>query len=110
MVATADMLRQKILLRKRVTPQRVTLPNGQSFLARYEKVSRKNLSGNVTITKARQIRLRQQRKRKTHKVGTILGNIVNLGVRALTSTALLKGRIGIGVKALTPELGKKLRV
>ena len=33
--ATDDMVRDKILLRQKVTPKRVTLPNGCSFVARY---------------------------------------------------------------------------
>ena len=37
-------MRQNVLLRRRVTPQRVRLPNGTSFLARHERVSRKNLT------------------------------------------------------------------
>ena len=37
------MYREKVLLRRKVTPRRVTLPNRRSFVARYERVSRKNL-------------------------------------------------------------------
>ena len=84
-----DMRRDKILLRRRVTPQRVTLPTGQSFVFRYERVSRKNLPRNVTIKRAQQIGPRRQRKCKTQKGGSLLGNIVNLGTKALTSTGLL---------------------
>ena len=47
--------------------QHVTLANGQSFVARYERVSRKNLLRNVTIKKAQQIGPRRQRKCKTQK-------------------------------------------
>ena len=48
-VDVEDMYINKTLLRRKVKPQRVTLPNGQSFLARYERVSRKNLPSNGTI-------------------------------------------------------------
>ena len=47
-----DMVRNKILLRRKMTPKRVTLPDGRSFVARYERVSRKNLPRNVTTAKA----------------------------------------------------------
>ena len=59
-------MRQNVLLRRRVTPQRVRLPNGTSFLPRYERVSRKNLPSNVTIRRTRTIgpRSRQIRKKK----------------------------------------------
>ena len=86
-----------------MTPQRVTLPNGQSFVARYERVSRKNLSRNVTIKRARHIGPKRQRKHKTQK-----GNIVNLGTKALTSTGLLKKGLDIGSKAISSEIGKKI--
>ena len=66
----------------------MTFPNGQSFMARYERVSRKNLRRNVTIKRAQQIGLRQKRKCKTQKGSSFLGNIVNLGRKALTSTGL----------------------
>ena len=46
-----DMVRNKILLRRKMTPKRVTLPDGHSFVARYERVSRKNLPRNVTTVK-----------------------------------------------------------
>ena len=47
--AANDMPRQKIVLRRRVTPQQVKLPYGQSFLARYERASWQNLPRNVTV-------------------------------------------------------------
>ena len=67
-----DMRRDKILLRWRVTPQRVALPNGQSFVARYEWVSRKNLPRNVTIRIAWQIGLRRQKNAKHKKAAAFL--------------------------------------
>ena len=84
-----DMRKDKILLGWRVTPRRVTLPNWQSFVAIYERVSRKSLRRNVTIKRAQQTGRRRQRKRKTHKDSSLLGNIVNLETKALTSTGLL---------------------
>ena len=39
--ADADMPEQNILLRRHTMPQQVRLPNGQLFLARYERVSRR---------------------------------------------------------------------
>ena len=50
-VNVSSMHRDKILLRCRIVPKRITLPNGQSFVARYERVSQKNLPSNVTIKK-----------------------------------------------------------
>ena len=87
--ADADnMVRDKILLRRKVMPKRITLPDGRSFVARYERVSRKNLPRNVTINKARTIGLRQQRKRKTQQGAE--GSVFNLGKNLLTSGRLKK--------------------
>ena len=47
--------RDNIVLIKRENPKRVQLPNGRIFYAKYKRVSRKALPGNVRI----------QRKRKT---------------------------------------------
>ena len=91
-----------------MTPQRVTLPNGQSFVARYERLSRKNLPRNVTIKRARQIGPKRQRKHKTQKGGSLLGNIVNLGTKALASTGLLKKGLDIGLKRISSEIAKKI--
>ena len=68
-------MREKILLRRRVTPQRVQLPNEQSFLAKYERVSRRNLPRNVTITQIKRIGPRNKRTRKAQKVGSMLGQL-----------------------------------
>ena len=34
---------------KRDTPKRVTLPNGRTFVARYERVTRNNLPANICL-------------------------------------------------------------
>ena len=47
-------------------------------------------------------------KEDKKKGGSVFGNIAMLGAKALTSTAILKKGLGIGVKALNSELGKKL--
>ena len=63
-------------------PQRVRLPNEQSFLARYERVSRRNLPRNVTITRTRQIGPRNWWRQK-QKGGSIFGNIARLGAKGI---------------------------
>ena len=63
------MMREKILLRRRVAPKRVTLRKGQSLVARYERVSRKNLPRNIMVKKVQKIGPRQ--RRKTQKGGSI---------------------------------------
>ena len=103
-----DMRKQKIILRRRVTLQRVRLPNGQSFVARYKRVSSRNLPRKVTVRRARPIGPRNKRKRKTQTGGSIFGTIARLGTKALTSTGLLKKGLGVGARAINSEVGKKL--
>ena len=101
------MYREKVLLRRRVTPRRVTLPNRRSFVARYERVKSKKLTSNVTIRRNQTIGLRRQRKRKTQKGARLLGNVLSLGKNLLTSEALAKG-LNKGSRAINSGIGKKL--
>ena len=45
------MVRNNIVLVKRDTPVRVTLPNGRTFLAKYRRVSRNYLPEGTTIAR-----------------------------------------------------------
>ena len=51
-------IREKIVLRWRTCPRLVTLPNGTTFTARYERISRKQLPINIHVKNARKIRPR----------------------------------------------------
>ena len=44
-------MRQKIVLKRRIIPKVVTLPNGTTFTSRYERISRKQLPSNIKVTK-----------------------------------------------------------
>ena len=70
-------MRQKIVLRRRAVPSNITLPNGTSFAARYERVSKKNLPGNIRVTNARIISPRKGEPRRKSKV--CLGKYPYLG-------------------------------
>ena len=48
-------MRQKIVSRREAVPKQVTLPNGTSFTAKYKRMSRKNLPGNIRVTRTRTI-------------------------------------------------------
>ena len=101
-------MREKILLRRRVAPKRVTLRKGQSLVARYERVSRKNLPRYITVKKVQKIGPRQ--RRRTQKV-EVLENIVKLGAK-LGASGFEKGLFRKGfsadTKALSSDLGQKL--
>ena len=53
-------MRQKVILRKRTTPK--TLPNGTTFIARYERIGRKQLPINIRVRNARIIGPRNRNK------------------------------------------------
>ena len=92
------MRKKKIILRRRVTLQRLRLPNGQSFIARYERVRRQNLHRNVTVRRTRQIGVQNKRKPKTQTGWGIFGTIARLGTKALTFTGLLRKGLGVGAR------------
>ena len=56
-------MRQKILLRRRAAPLNITLLNGTTFAARYERTSSKNVPGNIRITRTRTIGPQKRRTR-----------------------------------------------
>ena len=70
------MMRQKILLGRRAIPKRVRLPDGTSFVTRYERISRERLRGNIRVTKTRTIgsRNRQTVRIKKKRVRFNLAN------------------------------------
>ena len=77
------MYREKKFLRQIIAQRQVTLPNRHSFVARYERLSRKSLPANVTIKRNRTIEPRQKRKRKTEKGRELLGKGLRLGKNLL---------------------------
>ena len=60
------------------------------------------------MRRTRQIGPQNKRKRKTQTDGSVLGTIARLGVKALTSTGLLRKGLGVGARALNSEVRKKL--
>ena len=101
-------MREKNTFMTTCCSKKVTPPNGQSFVARYKRVSRKNLHRNTTIKKVQKIGLRQ--RRKTQKGGSIIENIVKLGTKlgSKFGPELFKRGISTGTRVLNSELGQKL--
>ena len=61
-------LRNNILLKTFAQPKRVTLPNGRTFLARYERVNRVTLyPKNVKIKRTYTRKIGPRRQRKSRK-------------------------------------------
>ena len=101
------MVRDKILLRRRVNPKRVDLPDGRTFYARYERVSRKNLPANVTVKKARTIGLRRRHISKQQQGSRILETVFNVGKMLFKSSYITKA-FGIGSKTAKLAIGQKI--
>ena len=57
-------MREKIVLRRRTFPKIVALPNGTTFTARYERISKKRLPRNIRVKNARKIGSRNRNKSK----------------------------------------------
>ena len=49
------MVKKHIILRKRVNPETINLPNGKSFVSKWERVSRKQLPINTKVTRNKTI-------------------------------------------------------
>ena len=49
------MVQQTIILRKRASPKIVNLPNGRSFISRWEGISTKKLPINIKVKRQRTI-------------------------------------------------------
>ena len=116
-------MRQKTVLLRRTVSLNVTLLNSTSFAAWYERISRKNLPGNTTVTRTRTIGPQKKRTRKK-KARFALENTPTQDrarrkkkkYRKLRRTQtdcvivgdLAKLSISMGSKATNSVLGKKL--
>ena len=98
--------RDRIIMIKRATPKRVTLPNGRTFLARYKRATRNDLSPNISLPriykeraapKGRRRRVisyrerqraalrRRARAQRGRGLGSVFKKAYKLGKRALNS-------------------------
>ena len=123
-------MKEKIVLKKRSTSNIVTLPNGTTFTARYERISRKQLRSNIRVKKVQTVGPRN-RNRRILSVGdaNLLRNILGRKKVRFNSSAIALKRmrknkrkqtgkglasnlvnlgIRLGSQALNSTLGKKL--
>ena len=47
------MMKKHLILRKRIAPVQITLPNGRSFTSRWERISREQLPINIGVARSR---------------------------------------------------------
>ena len=104
-------MRDKIVLRRRASPKVVNLPDGRSFSAKYERISRKQLPRNIRVKRARKVGLRRNNRR-------ILLNLTAPALRKIKRKRrqadrglggdLRKMEIQMGSTALNSSIGRKL--
>ena len=91
--------RNRIIMIKRRTPKRVTLPDGRTFLARYKRATRNDLPRNINLIRPYKQRAapkgRRRRRRRINQRG-----------RGFGST--LKKAVNLSKKAFNSKLGKKI--
>ena len=104
-------MKDKIMLRKTATPKVVNLPNGNTFLARYERISWKQLPKNIRVTCPRKIGPRKNNRR-------ILLNLAGPALKKIRKKWRQSGKglggnlaklgIEMGSRALNSSIRKRL--
>ena len=108
------MVKRHIILRKRANPKTVNLPNGRSFVSKWERINRKKLPINIRVNKVRTIGPRRNNQQ-------IYFNLTREGFRKIKQkrkaarqsgkglgSNLIKAGFDLGSKALGSDIGKKL--
>ena len=120
--------RNRIIMIKRATPKRVTLPDGRTFLARYKRATREDLPPNISLPRVykeraapkgrrrkrrrlapyreRQRAALRRRAQRGRGLGSVFKKAYKLGKRALNSR--LGKRISRAVVSEAPDLLEKL--
>ena len=120
------MVKQTVILRKRVIPKVVNLPNGRFFTSRWERISRKQFPINIKVKKQRAIcprrnnrmiylnqaapalrKIRRRRKNETIDRLMPIYDRINQSGSGL-ATNLLQKSIELGSRAVASEFGKRL--
>ena len=93
------LLQNNVLLRRLAQPRRVTLPNGQTFLARNERVNRTSLyPTNVRIKRTYMRKIDPRRQRKPRK------RQQQKGSGYIDAQNIIRG-INLGKRAANTEVG-----
>ena len=90
--------RNRIIMIKRRTPKRVTLPDGRTFLARYKRATRNDLPRNINLIRPYKQRAAPKGRRRRRRI--------NQRGRGFGST--LKKAVNFSKKAFNSRLGKKI--
>ena len=107
--------RDRIIMIKRATPKRVTLPNGRTFLARYKRATRNNLPPNISLPRIYKKRAapkgRRRRRRRVipyrERQRTALRRRAR-GQRGRGLGSIFKKAYKLGKKAINSRLGRRI--
>ena len=120
------MVKKHIILRKRVNPKTINLPNGRSCVSKWERISRKQLPINIKVARNRTIGPRRnnrqiyfnlaregfknikikRRKDAIKRLRPVYDRVNQTGSRL--GSNLAKAGFDLGSKALSFEFGKRL--
>ena len=121
--------RNRIIMIKRATPKRVTLPDGRTFLARYKRATRDDLPPNINLPRVYKERAAPKGKRRRRRrrlapyrerqraalrrraqrgrgLGSVFKKAYRLGKRALNSR--LGKRVARALVSEAPDVLEKL--
>ena len=106
------MVKKHIILRKRASPKVVNLPNGRSFVSKWERISRKQLPMNIKVSRSRTIGPRRNNRmiylnQAAPAFRKIKGRQKQQAGSGL-SLNFIKVGFDLGSKVLGSEFGKKL--
>ena len=108
------MVKKHIILRKRRAPVTVRLPDGRSFISRWERINRKQLPINIKVSRNRTIGPRRNVRRKKKQEQNRVARVNQLYPDMLPQIGsgigqnLLKAGINLGSKAIGSDIGKKI--
>ena len=105
--------RNRIIMIKRATPKRVTLPDGRTFLARYKRATRDDLPPNINLARVYKQRAAPKgRRRKRRRLAPYRERqraaLARRNQRGRGIGSVFKKAFRLGKRALNSRLGKKV--
>ena len=113
-------MRERIVLCRRPVQVAVNLPNSTSFVSRYKRISRKQLPGNIRVSRARTVGPRNKRKTKKNVRLAVANTPTQDRVKRILKKNLRRTQTGNGLadnlanlrismssKAISSAIGKK---
>ena len=105
--------RDRIIMIKRATPKRVTLPNGRTFLARYKRATKNDLPHNISLARIYKERAAPKGRRRRRVIPYRERQRAALRRRARAQRgrglgSVFKKAYKLGKRALNSRLGKRI--